>query len=112
MGIEGLRAPALVPESRWAVPARMAAFVALLLSLAATGGIAAVSALHWREQSEQARRVLHGVNTSHPQRVDAVVILQRDVRASIAVLREIADGDSDEAVHAQNALRAIREALR
>lgn len=101
----------------WAIRARSKRALLLLgggalclSALAATTKLV-VDLMRWRDAGSVARAVAGDVRELEARRVDAIVVMQRDVRASIALLRDIEAAGGATAVHARNALDSIDVAL-
>ncbi|MFY9340851.1 MAG: hypothetical protein WAT39_00085 [Planctomycetota bacterium] len=71
-----------------------------------------VDVLNWRASDESARAIVGDEKRTDDERINAVVVLVRNGRASIESLKKLAENPGRAGDHARNALRLIDEALR
>jgi hypothetical protein len=82
-----------------------------LTAIAATSKVV-VDLLRWQASGDAARIVGDDRRSPDQDRINAIVVMQRDSRANIAVLRRIEREGGPLAAHAANALKSIDEARR
>jgi hypothetical protein len=92
-------------SGRWAL--RVCIGFLVVTTLAATGKVL-VNVLQWRGSFYAAEAVLRDPTSDERQVRHAIIVIQREARRGMALLREQADGDSPNAIHARNALKSFR----
>lgn len=90
---------------------RIGALVLLALGVAAIGATCqrVVDARSWRGNTEAARRLAKSSAASPADHREAVVVMLRDARASVEVLRLVAQGDGEASTQARTALAIIAQ---
>lgn len=83
---------------------------AVFVTTTAATNLFKINLWDWRTSIPAAKSLVMDSAQPTPDRVQAVVVLQRDVRATVEMLRALEAGGGDVAAHAKNALDSIREA--
>lgn len=96
------------PRCWWVRPL---AFLLIGLSLAATTKVA-FDLSRWRDAGAIARTAAADLARSELERIEAIVVIQRDARASIRLLREIERAGGAVGESARNALLSIDQERR
>jgi hypothetical protein len=68
--------------------------------------------MRWRDAGAAARTAAADCSATIQQRTDAIVVLQRDTRATIVLRRRLELDGGELGHHARNALLAVDQALR
>lgn len=109
--VEAMRFPPLPRRRRAQIALRVCLIALAVTGLAATSKVF-VNALQRPRDLDNAREALHRSDTLPAERIDAIVLLRRDVAATIAALQSAASGTGPDAEHARNALVWIERSLR
>lgn len=104
----------VMPGERPRGRGRAAAVATLVVCAALLGatGMRAWDAARWRDAGSAARSIAGSSAADETQRLQAMVVMRRDICAGIAILRDNQKEVGPVANGAENALQLIREAAR
>ncbi len=99
------------PRQRWARRTRALLIgVACAIGIGATSRVVLVDLMQWRDAGHIARTAAGNQQLRVRDRVNAIVVMQRDMLSSIELLKQLAAEGGEIEQHAENVLKALDRA--